>query len=177
MTSVDQVKQVINQKRSQLSSKGITEIGIFGSYIRGDARPDSDIDILIDISRPARIDLFDLISLEDELSQALNTKVDLVLKSNLRPAIGKTILSEVFQAPNKASEQIKKDRTIPKQIEKQKQFNSFYIKELRTISNNIERNRNLPASPSKPCIGSYRRAEPEERSRIGQRFESSWTRL
>jgi predicted nucleotidyltransferase len=69
MTSVDQVKQVINQKRSQLSSKGITEIGIFGSYIRGDARPDSDIDILIDISRPARIDLFDLISLEDELSQ------------------------------------------------------------------------------------------------------------
>jgi hypothetical protein len=56
----------------------------------------------------------------------------------------------IFQVPNKASEQIKKDRTIPKQIEKPIAFNSFYIKELRTNSNHIERNRKLPAPPSKP---------------------------
>jgi predicted nucleotidyltransferase len=58
-------------------------------------RPESDVDILIDIARPAKIDLFDLIMIEDELTQELNTKVDLVIKSNLKPIIGNNILSEV----------------------------------------------------------------------------------
>jgi uncharacterized protein len=54
MTTVQQVKEVLQKKRPQLLLRGITEIGIFGSYLRGEARPDSDIDILIDISRPEK---------------------------------------------------------------------------------------------------------------------------
>ena len=70
-------------------------IEILGSYIRGEENSNSDVDILIDISRPSEFDLFDLISLEQELSEELNTPVDLVLKSNLKPIINGTILSEV----------------------------------------------------------------------------------
>jgi predicted nucleotidyltransferase len=95
MTTIQQVKKVLQNKKSQLIQNGIIEIGIFGSYIRGEERPESDVDILIDIARPAKIDLFDLIMIEDELTQELNTKVDLVIKSNLKPIIGNNILSEV----------------------------------------------------------------------------------
>jgi len=74
---------------------GIKEIGVFGSYIRGEQRPDSDLDVLIDIERPAKMDLLKLIDLEQELSTDLGVTVDLVLKPTLRPSLGKEILSEV----------------------------------------------------------------------------------
>lgn len=55
-------------------------IGIFGSYARGKQRSDSDLDILIDFER--RVNLLDLVALEEELSNRLGIKVDLVtLKS------------------------------------------------------------------------------------------------
>jgi len=95
MTTIQQVKEVLQKNRPILQKKGITEIGIFGSYLRGEARPDSDIDILIDITRPAKIDLLDLLTIEEELAQELGTKVDLVLKSNLKPSLSRNILAEV----------------------------------------------------------------------------------
>ena len=76
-------------------SVGIKEIGVFGSFVRGEQKPESDLDILIDIERPASLDLLTLITLEQELSEDLGVSVDLVLKSMLRPALGRTILSEV----------------------------------------------------------------------------------
>lgn len=95
MTDLDQITSVLSQKKPVLAQAGIKEIGVFGSYARGEQRSDSDIDVLIDIERPAKIDLLKLIDLEQELSIDLGVSVDLVLKSNLRPALGKKILSEV----------------------------------------------------------------------------------
>jgi predicted nucleotidyltransferase len=79
-----------------LKDLGITEVGLFGSYVRGEETPSSDLDILIEIERPARLDLLTLISLQQELSDDLGVSVDLVLKSDLRPTLGKNILSEVI---------------------------------------------------------------------------------
>lgn len=95
MTSLDQIKKTLLQKKSYLQETGIREIGIFGSYIRGDQTDQSDLDILVDLSRPSKLDLLDLISIESELSEDLGVPVDLVLKSSLKPAIGRAILSEV----------------------------------------------------------------------------------
>lgn len=66
-----------------------------GSYVRGDQKPTSDLDILIDIERPAKLDLLTLISLEQELTDDLGIPVDLVLKSDLRAFLGRNILSEL----------------------------------------------------------------------------------
>ena len=96
MTDLNIIKHTLRKKKSKLLGSGITKIGIFGSYIRGEENSNSDVDILIDISRPSKFDLFDLISLEQELSEELNTPVDLVLKSNLKPIINDTVLSEVL---------------------------------------------------------------------------------
>ena len=96
MVTLEQIKDVLNKKKTYLSNSGITEIGLFGSYLRGDEKPDSDVDILIDVSRPSKLDLLDLITIENELSEELGLPVDLVLKSSLKPGLSKSILSEVI---------------------------------------------------------------------------------
>ncbi|MBN2617912.1 MAG: nucleotidyltransferase domain-containing protein [Spirochaetales bacterium] len=95
MTELRIIKDTLLKKKIKLQEFGISEIGIFGSYIRGEETDNSDVDILIDVVRPSSLDLFDLISLEQELSEELNTPVDLVLKTSLKPIINESILSEV----------------------------------------------------------------------------------
>ncbi len=73
---------------------GVVEIGIFGSYMRDEQQQDSDLDILIELEEPPRIDLLDLVNLERYLSDLLGVKVDVALKTNLRKRIGKRILEE-----------------------------------------------------------------------------------
>jgi predicted nucleotidyltransferase len=71
----------------------IVSLGIFGSYVRGEERPDSDLDLLVEFSEPPT--LFGFIRLENELNALLGIKVDLVMKSALKPDIGRYILKEV----------------------------------------------------------------------------------
>jgi uncharacterized protein len=72
---------------------GVKRLGLFGSYVREMNRKKSDIDILVAFSRD--IDLFDFLDLREYLESRLHSKVDLVMESALKPAIGKRILSEV----------------------------------------------------------------------------------
>ena len=95
MKDVKEIKTYLSNKKPHLQKIGITEIGIFGSYIKGSATSKSDIDILIDIKRPSSIGLLELLEIENQLSEELDTKVDLVIKSDLKPALGAHILREV----------------------------------------------------------------------------------
>jgi len=63
----------------------IIELGIFGSYARGEQQPDSDLDILVAFEQP--VTLFDLVRLENELTEELGIEVDLVTKDSLKPRI------------------------------------------------------------------------------------------
>jgi uncharacterized protein len=71
----------------------VSYLGIFGSYVRGEQEPESDLDILVEFEEAPSF--FEYIRLEDYLSEILGVKVDLVMKSALKPAIGKHILEEV----------------------------------------------------------------------------------
>ena len=96
MKTIEQVKSILAREKERFKKEyGITYIGIFGSWIRGDHSSRSDIDILVELSKPPVIDLFTLIELEQELSEKLGIKVDLVIKEDLKPRIGKKILKEV----------------------------------------------------------------------------------
>mgnify|MGYP001576313299 FL=1 len=92
--SINEIKKIIWAYKPNLCKKyHIKQIGVFGSYVRGEERPHSDIDILVDFSRP--ISLFEFIDMEAELSTLLDMKVDLVSRKSLKPHIGKHILQEV----------------------------------------------------------------------------------
>ena len=75
---------------------GVKRIGIFGSYVRGEERRGSDLDILVEFHPDAEIDLIKFVELEEYLSELLGIKVDLVMKSSLKPRIRRRVLEEVI---------------------------------------------------------------------------------
>ena len=89
-----EIIKIIRNKKPEMESRyGVQRLGLFGSYVRGRQRKKSDVDILVTFSRD--IDLFDFLDLRKYLESQLQSKVDLVMETALKPAIGKRILSEV----------------------------------------------------------------------------------
>jgi len=72
----------------------IKYMGVFGSYVQGEQRPSSDMDILVEFSEVPGI--FGFLRLERYLSEILGRKVDLVEKSALKPRIGRRVQKEVL---------------------------------------------------------------------------------
>ena len=71
----------------------ISELGIFGSYARGEQRSDSDLDVLVAFEQP--VTLFELVRLENELTDELGVAVDLVTKDSLKPRIESRVAEDV----------------------------------------------------------------------------------
>lgn len=91
------LKPLLTQAKQKLAQKyPIQQLGLFGSYRRGDQHPNSDIDILISFDPNFRFGLLTFCQIENELSDLLGQKVDLVLKDSLKPHIGQHILREVL---------------------------------------------------------------------------------
>ena len=87
-------KKLASYKPILLDKYKVKEIGIFGSYGRGEQKQQSDLDLLVDFTES--ISLLDFIHLENgAASLLLGVKVDLVMKTALKPRIGKHILEEV----------------------------------------------------------------------------------
>jgi len=74
-------------------------MGVFGSFARGDQRKNSDIDILVEFSKP--IGFFEFLEVEEYLSKILGKKVDLVTNNALKPAIRQDILNDVVYVQTK----------------------------------------------------------------------------
>ncbi len=88
-------KRTLRQHLPELRERyGIRSFGIFGSYVHGEAKKSSDLDLLVEFDRD-RLTLLGFIQLENHLSDLLGVKVDLVEKETLKPYIGRRILQEV----------------------------------------------------------------------------------
>lgn len=96
MKDLAEIKEILQAQKPYLYEKyGVTEVGVFGSYVRGEQRPDSDIDILIELTEPPRISLMGLVNLQNYLDDLLGMKVDVAIKKNLKKRLGRRILQEV----------------------------------------------------------------------------------
>jgi len=96
MKTLAEVKQILHDQKPYLAERyGVTEIGVFGSYVREEQRPDSDLDILIELEEPPRISLLDLVNLQNYLGDLLGVKVEVAIKKNLKPRLSPYILQEV----------------------------------------------------------------------------------
>lgn len=71
----------------------IRHLGLFGSVLRDDFRPDSDVDVLVEFEPGARVSLFTLADIQDELSALLGRPVDLVPRDGLKPIIRDSVLA------------------------------------------------------------------------------------
>lgn len=95
MKNLEEIKKILEKHKSVMEKQfKVKEIGIFGSYVRGEQEDNSDIDILVEFYEP--IGFFAFIDLEEYLAGLLGIKVDLVSKKALKPRIGKYILQEMI---------------------------------------------------------------------------------
>lgn len=93
MIELKKIKKVIDKYKVYLEKKfKVESLSIFGSYIRGEQNEESDIDILVGFYEAP--DLFEFIRLENFLSEQLGIKVDLVMKSALKPRIKECVFRE-----------------------------------------------------------------------------------
>ncbi|MCK4532844.1 nucleotidyltransferase family protein [bacterium] len=94
MKNLSEIKKILEENKKFLREKyGVKGMGIFGSYLRSEAKESSDLDILVEFEKS--IGLLTFVELENYLSNILGIKVDLVMKGVLKPRIGKHILKEV----------------------------------------------------------------------------------
>lgn len=95
----DEALRRLSDSRPELERLfGVHTIAIFGSVARGDDRPDSDVDVLVEFLRDAHVGLFGFVRLQHHLESILGRKVDLVTPDALRPQFRERILKELVRA-------------------------------------------------------------------------------
>jgi uncharacterized protein len=92
--TLDEILSILRSRLPELRERyGVASLGVFGSYVCGEQRRRSDVDVLVEFERAPT--LFQLVDMQNQLSGLVGAKVDLVLKRTLKPAIGKRIFAEV----------------------------------------------------------------------------------
>lgn len=95
MTRIE-VQQRLAAVRAELIALGVRSLDLFGSVARGEAGPDSDVDLLVDFDRP--IGLFHFSRVQQRLEQILGCRVDLVMREAVKRQLRDRILSEAVRA-------------------------------------------------------------------------------
>ena len=93
MKTLEEIKSHIEPLKGDLHRLyGVSRIEIFGSYVRGEQREDSDLDILVDFDRP--VSLLDVAGLQNFLCEQLGVNVDVVLRRSVRIELREGIFNE-----------------------------------------------------------------------------------
>ena len=92
--NIADAKKIISASKPLLAERFfVREIGVFGSFSRGEQNDSSDVDILVAFDKP--VGFFKFLDLEEYLSSILGRKVDLVTRQALKPNIGRNILKDL----------------------------------------------------------------------------------
>jgi len=94
MKTFSEIQKSLSREKPKLYDQyRVNRVGVFGSYVRGDQRPDSDLDVLVNYEETPN--LIRLIELEFYLTEITGIKVDLVTEKGLKPQLRNRIINEV----------------------------------------------------------------------------------
>ena len=92
------VLRILRAHEAELRDQGVTRLRLFGSMARGEARPDSDVDLIADIDRSRSFLLLDLAGLQDRLRELLDREVDIgTTVAKLRPRLQRRFEAEAIE--------------------------------------------------------------------------------
>jgi predicted nucleotidyltransferase len=93
-----EIIETLQEHKDALHRQGVTHLALFGSVARGDARPDSDIDILVDLDPEAHLSVFDYVGLKDYIAGLFEGPVDVVSRAGLKPYVRPAALNDLVYA-------------------------------------------------------------------------------
>jgi hypothetical protein len=93
----DQIIAKLRATVPALKAEGVTSLAIFGSRSRGDARGDSDLDVLVDIDPQAKFSLLDLIGVEHIIRDATGLETQAAMRRSLEPRFAERIADDIIE--------------------------------------------------------------------------------
>ena len=91
----DQIIAVLTELRPALEAEGVTHLALFGSRARGDNRPDSDIDLLVDVDPESRFSILNLVGVEQIVSDTTGMAANAFMRRSLEDRFRQTIAAEI----------------------------------------------------------------------------------
>ena len=93
-----QALDTLRRSESDLRARGVRRAAVFGSVARGDSRPDSDVDIMVEIDPEARLTVFDYADLKDYIAGLFDGPVDVVNRDGLKPYVRPAATADAIYA-------------------------------------------------------------------------------
>jgi predicted nucleotidyltransferase len=96
-TSRDAIIAKLRETAPALRAEGVTKLAIFGSRARGDARDDSDLDVLIDVDPDTNFSLLNLVGVEHIVENATGLKAQASMRGSLNPRLAERIADDITE--------------------------------------------------------------------------------
>ena len=88
----------LREHEAALKRRGVAHAALFGSRARGDARPDSDTDIMVEIDPAARIGVYEYVGLKEYIASLFEGPVDVVNRDGLKPYVKPAVTADAIYA-------------------------------------------------------------------------------
>jgi uncharacterized protein len=93
----DEIVTTIRKNAEAIKAEGVTKLAIFGSRVRGDNRPDSDIDILVEVAPDASFSVLNLIGVQHIVEDATGLQAQATMRRSIPPGVAERIADDIFE--------------------------------------------------------------------------------
>jgi uncharacterized protein len=95
--TLDTILARLREIEATIKAHGVTRLAVFGSRARGDARPDSDLDVLVDTTSRSEAPLFDLFKVQHLIEDATGIPTQISMREMLKPRMAERITDDLVE--------------------------------------------------------------------------------